>query len=296
VLSTSASNNALPLPVVRGRWDRRRPFPGMLTLAALVLTPLDAAAQEPGVEACLHAHEEGQLLRNRGKLRAAQATFGDCARETCPSVVRQACSDLLSQVQSSLPTVVVAAQDERGADIAAVSVVVDGEVLRGGGDGMPVAVDPGEHAFRFESTGFLPVEQRLIVLSGEKERRLPVRFVRTPEVRASAPAAPVPQREVEGAPRVSPLAYILAGVSAVGVGSFSYFALSGTALERDRARTCSPKCTDGQVAGIHRDYAIADVSLGVAVIALGAAVWLFTHPTTPAKASGSIMRATEVRF
>jgi hypothetical protein len=84
------------------------------------------------------------------------------------------------------------------------------------------------------------------------------------------------------------LAYVLGGVAAFALGSFSYFAIAGKTLEKNRARTCSPSCTDDQVAPVRRDYAIADVSLGVGVIAAGLATWLFLRARSAPRASASL--------
>ena len=54
---------------------------------------------------------------------------------------------------------------------------------------------------------------------------------------------------------------------------FSYFAVTGKSLEHDRASSCSPRCSPEAISPIKRDYAIADVALGVGIVTAGLAVW-----------------------
>ena len=82
------------------------------------------------------------------------------------------------------------------------------------------------------------------------------------------------------------LAWVLAGVAAAGAGSFTYFAIAGKAHENDLAGSCSPACSDAEVAPVRRDYLAADISLGAGLVAGALAAWLFlrtSHP--PATAS-----------
>jgi hypothetical protein len=74
-------------------------------------------------------------------------------------------------------------------------------------------------------------------------------------------------------------------VGLAGIGAFTYFGISGLE-EKSRLRSsCAPACTDDQTATLRARYLAADVSLGVGVIALAVAGYLFFHPTfdvTPA--------------
>jgi hypothetical protein len=240
----------------------------------LLLSVPAARAEEPDVKiVCADEHEQGQRLRNAGKLRGARAAFASCTRDACPVLARKACADLLLEVENLLPTVVVDARDASGNDIADVRVLVDGEVVRERLDGMEIGLDPGEHVFRFETPGRRPVEQRVVLGAAAKQRRLSVVF----DVRVSLVAAPgVPPSRGEA--RTSPFVYVLGGVGVVALGSFTYFAVAGKSLENGRSQTCGSDCTDAEVAPVRRDYLAADISLGAAVVAVAAAVWLFTHP------------------
>jgi hypothetical protein len=71
------------------------------------------------------------------------------------------------------------------------------------------------------------------------------------------------------------VAYALAGLGVAALGSFTYFGLSGKGDYRSLRDSCSPACTDGQIGKVHDELLAADVSLGVAVVSLGVAAYLF---------------------
>jgi hypothetical protein len=239
--------------------------------------------------ACTAHHEQGQRLRNSGKLHAASAEFAECVRDECPALVKTDCADLLARVDTEAPTVVLVVRDEKGSDRADVRLFVDGEAVRDRLDGMPVAMDPGEHVLRFEAVGAGAVERQVVLRVGEKRRRVAVVLhAAAPPEGAPWPAppeaAPAPSPALAAPPaeatHVSPYAYVLGGLSLAAVGAFTYFAISGKSLENSLAGSCSPGCTDAQVAPVRRDYLAADLSLGVAAVSMGAALWLFFHPST----------------
>jgi hypothetical protein len=66
---------------------------------------------------------------------------------------------------------------------------------------------------------------------------------------------------------------MLGGVGIAALGSFTYFALSGKAEER-KLRRCAPDCEPDDVTPMRTRYLVADVSLGVAALSLGAAGYL----------------------
>jgi hypothetical protein len=234
--------------------------------------------------ACAYHHERGQRLRNSGKLHAASAEFSECVRDECPALVKTDCAALIARVDAEVPTVVLVVRDEKGADRADVRLLVDGETVRDRLDGMPVAMDPGEHVLRFEAVGAAAVEQHVVLRVGEKGRQIAVALHSAGALEGTpSPAPPAPSPATATAPgeatHVSPYAYVLGGVSLAALGVFTYFAISGKSQEQSLAGSCSPGCTDAQVAPVRRDYLAADISLGVAAVSLGAALWLFFHPS-----------------
>ena len=80
--------------------------------------------------------------------------------------------------------------------------------------------------------------------------------------------------------------WVLSGVAVVGLGSFTYFGLSGKHQENDLKSHCAPGCQDSDVDAMYRSYLIADVSLGVSLAAASVAGYLLLSPskTSPSMA------------
>lgn len=68
------------------------------------------------------------------------------------------------------------------------------------------------------------------------------------------------------------ISYALAGVGVVALSSFAYFGLSANAKKRE-LDGCRPGCDSSLRAPLERDYVVADVSLGVGLVALGLSAW-----------------------
>ena len=95
------------------------------------------------------------------------------------------------------------------------------------------------------------------------------------------PSAVVAEPERPPGRFVHPVAYPLAGLGVVALGSFAVFGLQGRADAADLRAGCgaTASCTDDQVGAVRSKYLIADISLGVGIVALGAAtlVYVLTH-------------------
>ena len=154
-----------------------RKYSALATFVAALLadTPASADALEEK-RACVSAADEGQVLRDEGKLRSAREAFTRCARQSCPKLVSADCSQWLIDLERRAPTVVVSAKDRNGKVLTHVRVTVDGELLSEQLDGKPLLVDPGERVFRFEAAGFEAVEQRITIAADDKERALAVQL------------------------------------------------------------------------------------------------------------------------
>ena len=100
--------------------------------------------------------------------------------------------------------------------------------------------------------------------------------------------------------------YALAGVGVLGLAGFTTFAILGNSQKADLERTCSPYCQSGQVDSVKTKYHLADVSLGVGIVSLGVAtyLWVRSHgkedgetKTTPAidfipRSAGGVLRVS----
>ncbi len=242
-----------------------------------------------GAKACIAAHEDAQTLRNQKKLHAARAQFVACARAECPVVLRKECADQLALVEKDAPTVALEARDDDGKDTTDVTVKLDGAQIADKLTGIAVDVEPGEHVFRFERADGKSIEQKVLVVEGEKNRKVVGDFstlVPKPpphEDHVTPPPPPPPEK------KVSPLVFVTGGLTLVAGASFAYFALHGKGTEHDLQKSCEPHCTGSDVSPIKRDYLVADISLAVGVVALAATVVLLvTAPSAPPPQTASV--------
>ncbi len=241
---------------------------------ALVLSwPILAGAQEPATDAddnkaeCAQAYAQTQRLRQAGKLGEAlqQAVF--CAQSSCPELLLADCTRWVSEIEAGLPTIVLDARDPEGRPLADVRVSVDGKPLLDRLDGRALAIDPGEHLFRFERAGSV-VERRAVVVEGSKAQHIAAQF-------AAMPASAVPSAEPPptSAPAIPAAAWVAGGVALLGGAGFAVFGLSGNAKYDDLNSECSPRCSDDDLAAMRRDWLIADISGGVGLVSLGLAAF-----------------------
>ena len=122
-------------------------------VALTVVAARSADAADPTTAECLSANEASLTARSQQKLRDARAKLLTCAAPSCPRDVRDECTRGINEINAALPTIVFEAKDDAGADLIAVKVTMDGEVLTDHLEGTAIAVDPGAHTFAFESAG-----------------------------------------------------------------------------------------------------------------------------------------------
>jgi hypothetical protein len=246
-------------------------------LVAAIPTPSHAA--EPTVQECLSASDHATVLRGEGRYRAARKSFLTCVSDACPSVVRRDCVTSLTELEQLQPSFVFAVRDERGADMSEVRVSMDGELLVDRLDGKPINVDVGPHVFTF-SAGPRYREQRVNVLARttEKNRVLSVTLEPVDAPVARTPATTSPAAPPSRAEPVPVVPILLGGVGVVALGAFAYLGLSAKSdlndLEND-ACASTKTCTKSDVDYVRTRFALADVALGIGVVSLVAATWLF---------------------
>jgi hypothetical protein len=266
--------------------DLRRGIVSLLWLAVPTLGAGPARADDKA--ACIAANDSANTLRQQGKLREAKKQYLSCAEAKCPKVVRDECLDRVSSVEASIPTIVVAVVDAKGIDVTRGKVLLDGEQVSEVVDGRAEAVDPGEHRVRFEAEDGTSAELSFVARQGEKNRTVklslePVKVdapaaTSRPEV---APPPAIPADEHKGSSGT--LGWVFGGVGVVALGSFSYFALTGKSEENDLESRCAPRCKQSEADSLHQKYLFADISLGVALLSMGAATYFFLSDTSPEK-------------
>ena len=241
----------------------------LVVLSLLLGIPRAALAD---VAACVQAHSSGQREAKAGRLKAASELFAACVSQPgCPDAIRAECAEFRKDTERSVPTLIFAAIDEQGGDLIQVRVSADDRLLTETLDGRPIAVDPGEHHFKFELASGQVLTSDVLVRQGEKNRIVSMRA-------KPANTAPAPSSEANQTQHKLPTGFwVASGVSAAALASWGVFAVIGHGKQSTLAE-CSPNCPDSSRAdydAMHRDYLIADISLGVAAVSAGVATWLF---------------------
>jgi hypothetical protein len=252
--------------------------------ALSVSTSLVAARADADVAAqCVRESERAQVFRDEGKLLEARDLFRSCGREECPRLVRRDCTEFAADVERRVPSVVLAARDERGNDLTQVRVTIDAKPFAADLGGRSLPVDPGLHVFHFEADGRKPFDVTLLVREGEKNRAIDAAL---PALEAApapvAPVAPVPprphapeERGGSGAPHarsgVPTMTWILGGVAILGGTAFGVLTFGALEEAKDLERSCSPRCSDAQIEPVESKFLIGRIAGGVgAAAAIGA--------------------------
>ncbi len=247
--------------------------------------PSRAEERPDVVRACIDAATLGQTLRDEGKLLGAREAFQSCAAPSCPALVRADCGAWASQVTATIPTLVVGARDASGNDLVDVRVLADGAPLAERVDGLARPLDPGPHRLRFERDAAPAATIDIVLRAGESAH----------VVIATFPALPPPplvepreRRAVAGGRTVALVA--LGGAALVAAGGLAYFGLrAGGEAEALRGR-CAPFCTASDTRALRTDLTIADVSMGIGVVSLGALVVVALLPRSRASTAWALVR------
>jgi hypothetical protein len=283
---------------------KRSPTPIALAVAATLFVTLgEARAADPTTADCLAASDASLKSGNEQKLRAERSQLLICAAESCPADVRKECLRRAEEVSPQIPTIIFAAKDPSGADLSAVKVTMDGELLAERLAGTALSIDPGEHEFLFETAGQSAVTRRLIIQQAQKDRRETISFGTPAIAAAAAPQAPssaarVPppgmdagegahegdRRDGWGAQKV--VAVVIGGLGVVGLGVGTAFGALAMSKKSDASAVCPDVCatqdgaskwSDAKSAGTISTIAFAAGGVAVA----GAALLWFTAPSSP---------------
>jgi hypothetical protein len=255
-------------------------------LGGMLLVERPARADEA---ACIAAAENELALRKAGKLRDALKELAVCAAATCSAEVRAECAQRIPQVQKALPTLLLAATDEGGKEVGAVTVTLDGAPFAASLDGRAVAVDPGTHTLRFEAAGKSPAEKTVIVHEGDKARRVAVVLA----VAEEAPVVAAPIAAPEETPtttsshpwttrKKAALASAVVGLVGVGVGSgFGIASFSQWSASKSDCSAAPAPCSshaqavsDQQAASTSAIVSNVAFGIGAAGIVTAAVLWL----------------------
>jgi len=236
-----------------------------------------ARADEPR-PACADAYKSAQELRLQKRYREASKSALACASDPCAEWARKECARWFVELRAATPSIAVVVEGAAGSGTTL--VYLDGSEIATGQEHPPIEVDPGEHVVRVVSSAGESSEQRILLADGDKGRLV--------HVRAPAPRPlPQPTRSVEkgetsAAPRRLPWTfYALGGLGIGGLGAFGGFGAAGLSLRSD-LDACKPDCDPNRVDDVRSRFAVANVALGVSLVALaGAAILYFARPSQP---------------
>lgn len=248
------------------------------SLALLLATTSLARAQpnDANKQRCLDAYTAGQEAREQRRLLDARRELETCGQDFCPTPIRKDCVTWASEVEASLPSIVLGAVDAGGADVVWVNVLMDGKRIATTLDGRAIPVDPGPHNFRFEAEGRKPFVLDVIVLEGQKNRLVQAKL--DGGATKPPPLSPDPPKTSEtGPPRASivpPL--VTGGISIVALGFFAGFGGVGASQMRDLENGCgrTPSCLQDDVDSARSKLLVGDIALLVGVVAAGATAYL----------------------
>jgi hypothetical protein len=258
-------------------------------LAALIepaLAPVARAADKPAL-ACIRAAEDGQAARDANQFLRARELFAVCAAPECPAVLRKDCTSWLEEVKRRIPSIVVSVRDRGGHDVLDAQASIDGVVRQRPLDGRAIELDPGLHSVRVEAAQSEPIETKVVLGAGEKDRPIlvtlgapqpsmaeatPARATPAPPSSGEAQSlAPLPEQPAPH--KTLPLAtYLLGGAAVVAMGVFGYFGIRGLVDANHLRGTCAPGCAPARVDGVEGELRAADIALGVGTLSLAGAM------------------------
>jgi hypothetical protein len=241
-------------------------------------TTMNARAQEAplastssdAVDVCINAFEAGQVAERRAKLLSARETMAKCMSASCPGAVRSQCDPLLQDIARRIPSVLLACTKPGAVLSSYGSVSIDGK--QASVTGTALELDPGEHVFVLSKKGSAQTLTRVV---SELERGLRIEF-----------ACVDPPK-----PRPVALTLSLLGVSALGLGSFAYFGVTGLSRKND-LEACKGACDNRLVDNVQNRFLAADISVGVSALALGLASFIWFSSANSSSGSNTKTSAT----
>jgi hypothetical protein len=220
-------------------------------------------------------------------VRSVARRFVGRRRDPCPKVFQPECVQWLNEVEKILPSVVFEVTSDSGPP-ASVTVLIDGTIVATRLDGTAVPINPGEHTFRFEADDRPAVETRLLVVEGDKSRRVSVAMPKSSTTTTTTSTSSDDAPETMTRSSTPWGGWMLLGIGAVAFASFGYFGLHGLSMRSDLDR-CTPHCQQGDIDATRRSFLFADVSLGVGLVAVVAGTYvILSHSSAPSGATSSI--------
>jgi hypothetical protein len=238
----------------------------LLAASACVASTVAGASDKA---ACTDAYGKAQTLRDSHQLVSAREQLRICARSSCTAFIAKDCTTWLVETEARIPSVVLAAREAGGLDLANVAVSMDGKSIAQKLDGRSIEIDPGQHAFLFVLADGRKVEQSVLVLEGQKAQRVSVTIpapAAAPTLAVTTRAAPAPSTiSSETAPRSldtggsswstqKTLGLVMGGVGVAGLAVGTVFG----AMAMSKASSSKDLCSAGNCPAGNRQEAIKD--------------------------------------
>ena len=237
------------------------------TLVSFLATPA-FAAPATAKQACIQAAEEGQQLRQGGKLTTAAERFRTCSSSDCPRILQKDCSVWLGEVEDAIPSVSVKAEDDEGNEVQNAHITVDGREWSLG-DGRSRAVDPGPHRFVWVREAQAAIEETATIREGERNRVVVLR----------APRRAAPPPVVARSRSISPFVWIGYGLGLAATGTGVGFWALGSGQRSTLQDLCAgtSTCLESDVGASRNNLVVGDVLMGVGIVALAGATYLLVR-------------------
>jgi hypothetical protein len=257
-----------------------------------ILESAEAVADDKA--ACVAAASQGQTLRDERKLVEALSQFTICARQECPSVVRRDCTMWHEQVKASLPTVVPVAVDAAGDGLPGAKVSMDGNPLLEQADGRAVDVNPGTHTFTFEAADGTKTELQVVVMEGQKDKRVAATMGKPREAAVTPPATPAASAPAEPSPVPwKTIGLVTAGIGVVGLGIGTVFGVQASSKKNSAGCDSTSACPNhAALDTLHDAHSAGDLSTvffaaGGVLAAAGITMWVLA-PSAPLRVAPSV--------
>jgi hypothetical protein len=285
------------------------------SIALISSAPAYAQSRARSAAQCGEKQKQMQQLEQAGHLREAKGMALECAQDVCGELISQQCRTRHQLLEEEMPSIVPTAVDEQGKPLLEVEVRVDGTLLTTHIDGQGLTLDPGLHEFSFSAQNRVPAVEKLLIVQGERNRRISVVLrsasnqpspsadaapASAPQAAApaAAPAAPQPvvmQTAVEPHRHVSGWTYVVGGVGVASLGASIALATWGH-TDFQLLDECSPNCKQESVDHVRHLYIAADVTLIAGVVSLGVATWLyFSTPVTAEPRADQALNSFDLR-
>jgi hypothetical protein len=297
---------------------RLRPFtisftPGCLGvvvgLGIGLMTPAGARADDATAQ-CIASSERGLDLRKQEKLLEARKVLATCATTKCPDEIRTVCEQRITEINGVLPAIAFDVKDAAGNDEPDVKESIDGVTVAAQLGGRAAPIDPGPHVFTFEVPGQAPVEKKLIVSEGDRDRREKIvigapaqggqaaqgaQATAAPTVVAPGGAAPAPSNASTQTSTQKSVGFVAGGAGVVGVALGAVFGIVASSKWSSAKSDCGPSCGANAPAQQEKSSAESAATIstvgfvaGGVLLAAGLTLFLTAPPETKATTTGAL--------